>query len=917
MEKRFWHSREKEEILEELQVNPQKGLTGKEAERRLKLVGFNQLQEQKRISPLKILLSQFKDFMVMVLLAATCISTFLGEFADAITILIIVIINGLLGFFQEFKAEKSMEALKKLIAPEALVIRNNQEIKVPARELVPGDIVLLETGDIVPADLRLLQVNQLEIEESALTGESLPVKKSGDIVFEEKTGLGDRKNMAYMGTTVTRGKGLGVVVATGMETEMGLIAGLIQKVQEEQTPLQRRLEQLGRWLVVFCLAIVAVVVVTGIIRGEPIYRMFLVGVSLAVAAIPEGLPAIVTIALAIGVQKMLKKKAIIRKLPAVETLGCATVICSDKTGTLTQNAMTVRKMIIDNTLIHVSGEGYDPKGELVIEGEKRNKNIKKSLEMALRVAALCNNSKLKKDNTTITGMFRRKTTSPWQIIGDPTEGALLVLAAKGKIWRENIEKEHERVYEIPFDSNRKRMSVIYRESNKLVVYTKGAPDIILEKCSHVLWEGEKVPLTGKLKNKILENNELMAGEALRVLGLAYRELSAKFPYENNDSQIEDNLTFIGLVGMMDPPRPEAIKAVELCKNAGIKTVMITGDHKITAMAIAKELKILQEDDLVLTGTELDEMTDEKLKKIINRVSVYARVSPNHKLRIVNALKSQGHIVAMTGDGVNDAPAVKEADIGISMGINGTDVTKESSAMILGDDNFSTIVAAVEEGRAIYDNIRKFIRYLLSCNVGEVLTMFFASLMGLPLPLLPIQILWVNLVTDGLPAMALGVDPADPDIMYRKPRHPKESIFAHGLARRIAVRGTLICLSTLLVFIIGFYLGDKDLFLARTMALTTLVFCQLFHVFDCRSERYSIFELGFMTNPFLVGAVSMSVFMHLLIIYTPFLQPIFNTYPLSLFHWLIIIGVAGGTTILQGAYRFLKRNYLRKIVYMRT
>jgi len=918
MNNRPWHSREKDEILQELQVKENMGLTRQEAQRRLELVGYNQLQERQAISPLTMFINQFKDFMVIVLLVATFISGFLGEYADAITIMAIVIINALLGFVQEYRAEKSMEALKKLIAPEALVIREGKEIKVPARELVPGDIVLLDTGDIIPADLRLLETNQLEVEESALTGESVPVKKIANSVYEEKVNLGDRKNMAYMGTTITRGKGIGVITDTAMETEMGQIAGLIQKVYDEQTPLQKRLEQLGRWLVVFCLLIVGVVVVTGILRGEPIYRMFLVGVSLAVAAIPEGLPAIVTVALAVGVQKMLRRQAIIRKLPAVETLGCATVICSDKTGTLTQNAMTVRKIYISNQFLQVTGEGFDPKGEIIGTGDKQNlsRKNKDSLDTVLRIAALCNNAKLAKDDTIIKGMFRNKKSTPWQIIGDPTEGALLVLAAKAGIWRERVEEKYKRVYEIPFDSERKRMSVIYRENDGLKVYTKGAPDIVLEKCNYIWWEGQILPLTAELKKEILANNDKMAGEALRVLGLAYKQLDSGYRWENDDNQIEENLIFVGLVGMIDPPRPAAIKAVSVCKNAGIKTVMITGDHKITAQAIAQELKIFADDDIVLTGNQLDEMSDKELIKIINNVTVYARVSPKHKLRIVKALKTKGHVVAMTGDGVNDAPAVKEADIGIAMGVNGTDVTKESSAMILGDDNFATIVAAIEEGRGIYDNIRKFIRYLLSCNVGEVLTMFFASLLGLPIPLLPIQILWVNLVTDGLPAMALGVDPSDPDIMYRKPRHPRESIFAYGLARRIAVRGTLIGVGTLLVYIVGFYLS-KDLGIARTMAFTTLVFSQLFHVFDCRSEKYSIFERGLFSNRFLVGAVTCSITMHLLVLYLPFFQSIFKTYPLNTVHWLIILAVSGGTTILQGIYRSLKRHYIRKVVYLKV
>ena len=913
MENKPWYSRAQEDVLDELMVEPEKGLSQEEAKRRLELVGYNQLTQQKPISPLIIFFNQFRDFMVMVLLAATCISGLLGEYADAITIMAIIVLNAFLGFIQEYKAEKSMEALKKLIAPEARVLRSGQETKISAKELVPGDIVILNTGDIIPADLRLLEAYQMEIEESTLTGESVPVKKNSSSIYELNTGLGDRRNMAYMGTIVTRGKGLAVVTDTGMLTEMGQIAGLIQKVSEEQTPLQKRLEQLGKWLVLFCLIIVIIVVLTGILRGEDFYQMILTGVSLAVAAIPEGLPAIVTIALAVGVQKMIKRRAIIRKLPAVETLGCATVICSDKTGTLTQNEMTVRKILISDELLEISGEGYEPRGEFQPLQQKRNKQ---TLELGLKIAALCNNSILKKNNIIIKGLFR-KEENPWQISGDPTEGALLVLAAKGGLWREQLEKKEKRVYEIPFDSERKRMSVVYEDSwGKVKVYTKGAPDVILEKCKYVMWEGRVTPLTKEIKQKILTYNDKMAEEALRVLGLAYKELGQRMNFQENEDSLEENLIFVGLTGMIDPPRPSAIKAIAVCRNAGIKTVMITGDHKITAGAVAKELNILEEDSIVLTGGELDSLSDKKLGEIINKVAVYARVSPKHKLRIVKALKEKGHVVAMTGDGVNDAPAVKEADIGIAMGITGTDVTKEASAMILADDNFATIVSAIEEGRGIYDNIRKFIRYLLSCNVGEVLTMFFAALLALPLPLLPIQILWVNLVTDGLPAMALGVDKGDPDIMERKPRHPKESIFAYGLARRIMVRGSLICVGTLLVFTLGFQLS-ANLTIARTMAFTTLVFSQLFHVFDCRSERYSIFEIGIFTNMFLVAAVSCSILMHLMVLYLPFFQPIFKTYPLELIHWAVILGVSGGTTLLQSVYRSLKRMYLRHFVYVRS
>lgn len=914
--KNRWHSMTIQETMAELMTNPAQGLEKGEALRRLELVGPNRLDEKESVSAWTILAAQFTDFMVLVLMAAALISGLLGELADAVTIFAIIIVNAVLGFVQEYKAERSLEALKKMTAPEAKVIRSGRQLNVPAEELAPGDVVLLETGDIIPADLRIIEAAQLEISEASLTGESLPVKKRSAETYVEVTPLADRKNMAYMGTVVTRGKGAGVVAETGMHTEMGEIAGFIQQIKEEDTPLQKRLAQLGRWLVVGCLLIVAVVSVSGILRGEAVFTMVLTGVSLAVAAIPEGLPAIVTVALAIGVQKMVKRQAIVRALPAVETLGCATVICSDKTGTLTQNEMTVRQLYLGGATAQVTGEGYEPHGKFIFE--KVDKAQEKSLPQALKIAALCNNALLQKDRIPLKGLFRQEKGGSWQIGGDPTEGALLVAAAKAGIWREAIENKEKRIWEIPFDAERKRMSVIYEAAGgQKTLYCKGAPDVILNLCTRILRQGEIMPLTPQLKEEVLAANDYLAGEALRVLGLACRELPGELNLEEEDIGLENELIFVGLAGMIDPPRPSAKKAVGVCRLAGVKTVMITGDHKKTAEAVAKELGILTDSSqLVLTGQEMDTMSDYQLKNLINKTAVYARVSPKHKLRIVQTLKEAGHIVAMTGDGVNDAPAVKEADIGVSMGITGTDVTKEASSLILGNDDFATIVAAVEEGRIIYDNIRKFIRYLLSCNIGEVLTMFFATLLGLPLPLLPIQILWMNLVTDGLPAIALGMDSGDPDIMTRKPRSPKESIFAHGLMRRIIVRGTVFAVAVLFVYIFSFYTGGEDLELARTMAFTTLVFVQLFYVFDCRSERYSIFELGFTGNKYLLGAASISMAMQLMVIYIPGLQSIFKTVPLDLWHWLLIFAVTIATTLLQGLYRAVKIRRKRRIIYVR-
>ncbi len=920
MSRQNWHARGWQAVAGELGVDSKKGLNLQEVSRRLAHFGHNILAERKTASPAAMFVAQFKDFMIVVLIAASIISGLMGETADAITILAIVILNAILGFIQEYRAEKSMEALKKLTAPEAKVIREGREAKIAARDLVPGDLVVLEAGDKVPADLRLSESINLEIDEATLTGESVPVPKITDVLLREKLDLGDRKNIAYMGTIITRGRGQGVVVATGMHTEMGQIAGMIQAVSEEQTPLQRRLEQLGRYLVVICLVICAAVVATGVWRGEAPYRMFLAGISLAVAAIPEGLPAIVTIALAVGVQKMIKRHAIIRKLPAVETLGCATVICSDKTGTLTQNQMMVRQLYLDGEVIEVTGQGYDPKGEF--HAAKDHQVLKpapgsSTLNKLLKVAAVCNNACLTKKGVTVAGLMRSKQAgTAWEIEGDPTEGALLVAAAKAGVWREMIERREKRVGELPFDSDRKRMSVTYLDAQgSRTAYVKGALDVVLRLCNSELIAGQVQPLNVRRRQEIMSANDAMAADALRVIALAYRELPVAGVVTSDE--VETGLTFVGLSGMIDPPRRSARKAIEVCKLAGIKPVMITGDHRLTAQAVAEELGIVDGPDQVISGAELDVLSDAELEQQVEGLGVYARVSPQHKLRIVQALKRKGHVVAMTGDGVNDAPAVKEADIGVSMGKTGTDVTKEASAMVLADDNFATIVAAVEEGRAIYDNIRKFIRYLLSCNLGEVLTMFLASLLALPLPLLPIQILWVNLVTDGLPAMALGVDKAEPDIMRRSPRATQESIFARGLAGKILVRGTLLGLGSLLVFIIGLLLPEGNVSLARTMAFCTLVFSQLFHVLDCKSETRGIFEVGIFSNLYLVGAITISSLMQLAAVYLPVMRPIFKTVPLAGMHWVVILVVAGGPSVVIGLYRSVKNIAKHKIAYLRV
>ncbi|MFZ5596545.1 MAG: calcium-transporting P-type ATPase, PMR1-type [Bacillota bacterium] len=911
-----WHNMSALEVAEALRTDIKTGLKEEEARERLARTGPNEMAKAPPPPLWKLFLNQFKDFLVLVLLAATVLSGFLGEYADAVTIMVIIIINALLGCFQEFRAERSLEALRRLTAPEARVVRNGREQKVSSGVLTPGDIVCLETGDKVPADVRLIEATNLEIEESALTGESAPVKKSTEKVEVQTGSPGDLRNIAFMGTSVTRGRGRGVVVATGMSTEMGYIAVMIREANQDQTPLQRRLSQLGRVLVAFCLLICGLVVAVGIYRGEDLYTMIMAGISLAVAAIPEGLPAIVTVALAIGVQRMIRRNAIVRKLPAVETLGCATIICSDKTGTLTQNKMSVRKIIMGGTVAEVEGEGYDPRGKFNFISGKADKRF----DALLKAAALCNNASLKRGQISVGGFFRGvaggKGLREWDIEGDPTEGALLVMAARGGVWREPLEKEEVRVAEVPFDSDRKRMTVVYRNrrTGLHTAYVKGAPDVLLELCTHrCASDGKILPLAAEDKRSILARASEMAAGALRVLAFAVREVDGG---REDYSTEENNLVFLGLCGMIDPPRPSAVSAVHTCRRAGIQVAMITGDHQATARAVAREMGLLFRSDRVLSGAELDRMTDEELIAGAGHVSVYARVSPRHKLRIVRALKKAGHVVAMTGDGVNDAPAVKEADIGIAMGITGTEVTKEASSMVLTDDNFSTIVAAVEEGRGIYDNIRKFIRYLLSCNVGEVLVMFLAVLAGLPLPLLPIQILWVNLITDGLPALALGVDPVDRDVMYRKPRKPDESIFSNGLMWRIMGSGTIMAAVTLFMYAACLF-GTGDIDLARTMAFNTLVFVQLFYVFACRSEHNTIFSLGFFSNPQLVLAVLGSAFLQVLVTHTPFLGAIFHTVPMQAEHWGIIILISAVPTLAGIAIKGLQSIVKEKITYMRV
>lgn len=891
--------------------DPAQGLTHKEAESRMKKYGPNQLKEAKQASLILVFLSQFKDMMVGILIVATIISFFLGEYPDAIAILAIMLLNGILGFVQEVRAERSLQALKSLASPMAKVIRDGRQRIVPASQLVPGDLVLLEAGDRVPADLRLVQANRLEVEESALTGESVPVTKTDKSLITASSAdqipLGDQTNMAFMGTLVSGGTGKGVVVKTGMVTEIGKIAHLINEAEQSATPLQHRLEQMGKILIVVAVCLTAVVIWAGVMHGHDLMTMFLAGVSLAVAAIPEGLPAIVTIALALGVQRMIKRNVLVRKLPSVETLGCASVICSDKTGTLTQNKMTVTQASIGGIRYDVTGSGYDPAGHILVDGKPADPAKDEALGLLLHITERCNNAQLVREEQQQRKMLVFSTAQEsWSIIGDPTEGALLVLAAKGMAGTKSMTaKQAARIDELPFDSDRKMMSVVdCSPDKKLTLYAKGATEALLARCTKIHSGGKLVPLTSHLREQALFQAEQMAKQALRVLGFAYKPLSGYKPGMPS-LQLENDLVFVGMAGMIDPPRAEVKEAIHLCRQAGIKTVMITGDHQITAEAIGKQIGLLSQSGNVLEGREINQMNEEELSRYVEKTSVYARVSPEHKLRIVRALQQNGHVVAMTGDGVNDAPAIKLADIGISMGITGTDVTKEASDLILRDDNFSTIVSAVEEGRNIYDNIRKFIRYLLASNVGEILVMFFAMLMGLPLPLVPIQILWVNLVTDGLPAMALGVDTAESNIMQQNPRNKLENIFGRGLGWKIISRGFLIGTMTLAAFWLTLKEDPQNLVHAQTVSFATLVLAQLIHVFDCRSER-SVFHRNPFGNMYLIWAVLSSLALMLCVIYFKPFQPIFTTSGLSLRDWALVFVTAGVPTFVAGIGGALKK-----------
>ncbi|QUF67012.1 calcium-translocating P-type ATPase, SERCA-type [Bacillus atrophaeus] len=878
-----FHEMEQTDLVEATNTSMKQGLTEKEVKKRLETHGPNELQEGKKTSALVLFFSQFKDFMVLVLLAATLISGFLGEYVDAIAIIAIVFVNGILGFFQERRAEQSLQALKELSTPHVMALREGSWAKIPSKELVPGDIVKFASGDRIGADVRIVEAKSLEIEESALTGESLPVVKHADKLKKPDVSLGDITNMAFMGTIVTRGSGVGIVVGTGMKTAMGKIADMLESAGTFSTPLQRRLEQLGKILIVVALLLTVLVVAVGVIQGHDLYSMFLAGVSLAVAAIPEGLPAIVTVALSLGVQRMIKQKSIVRKLPAVETLGCASIICSDKTGTMTQNKMTVTHVWSGGKTWNVSGVGYEPKGAFTLNGKETSADHHKPLQQMLLYGALCNTSIIEKKD------------SEYILDGDPTEGALLTAARKAGFSNDFVQSHYRVIEEFPFDSDRKMMTVIMEDRDKKqYVITKGAPDVLMQRSANIFYDGSAEFFTKGRKSEADAVLKHLASQALRTIAVAFKPLKAG--EKPTMEQAEKDLTLLGLSGIIDPPRPEVRQAIKECREAGIKTVMITGDHVETAKAIAKDLRLLPKRGKIMDGQMLNELSSEELAGVVDDVYVFARVSPEHKLKIVKAYQENGHIVAMTGDGVNDAPAIKQADIGVAMGITGTDVAKEASSLVLVDDNFATIKSAIKEGRNIYENIRKFVRYLLASNVGEILVMLFAMLLALPLPLVPIQILWVNLVTDGLPAMALGMDQPEGDVMKRKPRQPKEGVFARKLGWKVISRGFLIGIATLLAFIIVYHRNPENLAYAQTVAFATLVLAQLIHVFDCRSET-SIFDRNPFENLYLIGAVLSSILLMVIVIYYPALQPIFHTVPIKPGDWLLVIGMSAIPTFL--------------------
>ena len=886
------HALSAAEVARALKADVSTGLAPAEAARRLADTGPNELNEKPGPGFLSLLLGQFKDFLVIILIVAAVISIALGEWIDAVVILLLVILNSVIGVVQESKAEEALAALKKMAAPDARVLRGGRTLVVPSRELVPGDVVFMEAGNYVPADCRLVETASLRVEEASLTGESVPVEKQPDAALPLDASLGDRSTMAWMGTTITFGRGRGIVTGTGMRTQIGLIATLLQEQEDEETPLQKKLTQVGRWLGLAALAICAMVFIVGMLEGRDLLLMVLTALSLAIAAVPEGLPAIVTICLALGMQEMIRRHALIRKLPVVETLGSATVICTDKTGTLTQNEMTVAHVWADNEILAVTGEGWQPRGEVQKDGLPVELGVDGSVRLLLQAAMLSSDARLEREPEGAADGF-----PAWRMVGDPTEGALVVAAAKTGLLRPAVEAVYPRVAEIPFDAERKGMSTIHRlpagvphtpeaarvdASGPYVVFVKGAPDLLLPRCTSIRSRDRTTALTEKERLTIKDVNALLASRALRVLGVAYRSLS-ELPAHPTPGTVETELTFIGLVGMMDPARPEAAAAVRKAHDAGISVVMITGDYKETAAAIGRKIGLLAEDGEVLSGAQIDALDDAGLARVLARTKVFARVSPQHKVRIVDALKLQGHVVGMTGDGVNDAPALKRADIGIAMGITGTDVTRETADMVLTDDNFASIIAAVEQGRIIFSNIRKFVYFLLSCNLGEIGTIFLGTLLGWPVPLTAIQLLWMNLLTDGAPALALGMERGEPGIMGRPPRPPREPIINRSMILGLALQTVAITAVSLLAFWIGLHVfGSPPV--AHTMAFVMLSGCQLARAYTNRSEWASLFSIGVFSNRWMQYAVFVSSALLLAAVYVPGMNTLFNAVPLTLSHW---------------------------------
>jgi Ca2+-transporting ATPase len=879
-----WHIHDTATVCRRLDTTPQ-GLAAAEAARRLAVVGPNMLQAEARATVGKLLLAQFQNVLVVILLIGTALSALMGHPVEALAIAVIVLFSVLLGFAQEFRTERALEALRRMAAPTAQVVRDGQVQEVPMQHLVPGDLLVLHPGDKVGADVRLLEAINLQLEEAALTGESVPVAKHTAALADATLPVPDRHNMAYAGTTVVYGRGQGVVVATGMQTEFGAIARLLQTVAPGRTPLQLHLDQAGRLLARGALAVVALVVILGLLRGQAVVDMLLFGIALAVAVVPEALPAVVTISLAIGVQRMVRRQALIRRLPAVETLGSTSIICSDKTGTLTRDEMTVRKVLVDETLLDVTGSGYDPVGAFVHAGQPVEPSP--LLLRLLQTAALASDATLRWD----------VDAQAWQTQGDPTERALVVAAAKAGLWKTDLDGDHPRIHEVPFTAESKRMTTVHDGPGGWMACAKGAPEILLTACTHRWTHEGIVSLEDAAREHVLAQARQMAGEALRVLAIAIKPTPTL-------ADAEQGMTFLGLVGLIDPPRPEARAAVETCRAAGIRVVMITGDHPLTAAAIARELGIDQ-GGRVVTGVELEHLSDAELAAAVGKTTVYARVSPAHKLRVVTALQQQGHIVAMTGDGVNDAPALKKADIGIAMGQTGTSVTKEASAMTLLDDNFASIVAAVEEGRGIYSNIKKYLMYLLSSNIGEIGLMLGAALAGWPLPLSAVQLLYVNLATDGLPALALAVDPPEDDLMRRTPRDPRAGIFSRPVVLLMLAGGLWSMVVNLGLFAWALHAG-YSLVQAMTLTFLSLALIQFFKAYSFRSDYHTVLHQPF-ANRWLNAAIAFEVATLLLIVYVPALNTLFGTYPLTGKEWLVVVlGACSVVPVLEAVKALLRR-----------